>query len=106
LDVGIPWTAPRSQVRSTGCLLYRDHIENVLFAERKGLVPLYAAVSSDGEWDDFEWAHRRRHEEDAAFCPNTAQAQEDLVQSRRWRDGYLRWGRSTMGFGFYVYRNG
>jgi SAM-dependent methyltransferase len=86
--------------------IYRDHVENVLFAERKGLVPLYAAVSSDDEWDDFEWAHRRRHEEDAARGPKTAQAQNKLAQSRRWRDGYLRWGRSTMGFGFYVFRNG
>jgi len=86
--------------------IYRDHVENVLFAERKGLVPLYAAVSSDDEWDDFEWAHRRRHEERAAVGPKTAQAQEGLEQSRRWRDGYLRWGRSTMGFRFYVFRNG
>ena len=86
--------------------IYRDHLENVLFAERKGLVPLYAAVSSDDEWDDFEWAHRRRHEESAVFGLKTAQAREDLAQSRRWRDGYLRWGRSTMGFGFYVFRNG
>jgi hypothetical protein len=27
-----------------------NHVENVLFAEGKGLVPLYAAVSSDDEW--------------------------------------------------------
>jgi SAM-dependent methyltransferase len=86
--------------------IYRDHLENVLFAEERGLVPLYAAVSSDDEWDDFEWAHRRRHEESAAAAPKTAQAREDLLRSRRWRDGYLRWGRSTMGFGCYVFRNG
>ena len=86
--------------------IYRDHVENVLFAERKGLVPLYAAVSSDDEWDDFEWAHRRRYEENARLSPDTTQAQQDLERSRRWRDGYLRWGRSTMGFGFYVFRNG
>jgi SAM-dependent methyltransferase len=86
--------------------IYRDHVENVLFAERKGLVPLYAAVSSDDEWDDFEWAHQRRREESAALGSRTAQAQQDLAQSRCWRDGYLRWGRSTMGFGCYVFRNG
>ena len=85
--------------------IYRDHVENILLGERKGLVPLYAGVSSDDEWDDFEWAHWRRHEEDAAFGSNTAQA-EGLEQRRRWRDGYLRWGRSAMGFGFYVFRNG
>lgn len=86
--------------------IYRDHLENVLFAERRGLVPLYAAVSSDDEWDDFEWAHRRRHEENALSGPKTPQAREELLRSRRWRDGYLRWGRSTMGFGCYVFRNG
>jgi hypothetical protein len=32
--------------------------------------------------------------------------QADLERRRRWRDGYLRWGRSTLGFGFYVFRNG
>jgi SAM-dependent methyltransferase len=85
--------------------IYRDHAENVLFAERKGRVPLYAVVSSEDEWDDFEWAHRRR-EEDAATVNHTTQAQEALAHSRRWRDGYLRWGRSTMGFGCYVFRNG
>lgn len=87
--------------------IYRDHLQNVLFAEEKGLVPLYAAVSSDDEWDDFEWAHRRRHEEKAPIgVASSSQTREDLEQSRRWRDGYLRWGRSTMGFGFYVFRNG
>jgi hypothetical protein len=28
---------------------------------------------------------------------------EKLAQSRAWRDGYLRWGRETMGFGFYLF---
>jgi SAM-dependent methyltransferase len=86
--------------------IYRDHLENVLFAERMGLIPLYAATSSNEEWDDFEWGHRRRHEEQALASPETPEAREELLRSRRWRDGYLRWGRSTMGFGFYVFRNG
>jgi SAM-dependent methyltransferase len=86
--------------------IYRDHLENVLFAEQKGLVPLYAVTSNDDEWDDFEWAHRRRHEDSAVSEPRTPEAREALLRSRRWRDGYLRWGRSTMGFGCYVFRNG
>jgi ubiquinone/menaquinone biosynthesis C-methylase UbiE len=86
--------------------VYRDHLENVLLAERRGLVPLYAAVSSDDEWDDFEWANRRHYEENAVSGPKTPQTDEELLRSRRWRDGYLRWGRSTMGFGCYVFRNG
>jgi SAM-dependent methyltransferase len=84
---------------------YRDHTENVLFAEKLGLTPLYAATSSDEEWDDFEWAHRRRFEDRASSNPTSTEALGELESSRRWRDGYLRWGRDTLGFGFYIFRN-
>src|SRR5688572_4874066 len=62
--------------------IYRDHMENVLFAERNGLIPLHATVSSADEWDDFEWRHHRRQEESTALGPSTAQKQKDLEQSR------------------------
>jgi len=26
-----------------------------------------------------------------------------LERIRRWRDGYLRWGRDTLGFGLYLF---
>jgi len=83
---------------------YRDHAENVLFAESLGLTPLYAATSSDEDWDDFEWAHRRRFEDKVFMNPTSVEARRDLESSRRWRDGYLRWGRDTLGFGFYIFR--
>lgn len=35
--------------------------------------------------------------------PDDPAALEALGRSRGWRDGYLRWGRATMGFGFYVF---
>jgi len=83
--------------------IYRDHAENIWFAEQQGLVPLYAAVSNDDEWDHFEWMHRMRIERESNSRPDDAEVAGKLRQSRVWRDGYLRWGRSTMGFGFYLF---
>jgi len=81
--------------------IYHDHATNISFAEARGWIPLYAAVSSDDEWDHFEWSHRMRIEQQAARHPD-ASSQSKLENSRKWRDGYLRWGRATMGFGFYL----
>lgn len=83
--------------------IYRDHATNIGLAEAQGLVPLYAAVSNDDEWDDFEWTHRMRIERESMLRPDDAGVAEKLQRSRAWRDGYLRWGRSTMGFGFYLF---
>lgn len=80
-----------------------DHAGNVAFAEARGLIPLYAAVSSEGEWDHFEWSHRMRIEREAAQHPEDAAIREKRERNRAWRDGYLRWGRTTMGFGFYLF---
>lgn len=84
--------------------IYRDHAGNIAFAEERGLIPLYAAVSSDDEWDHFEWSHLAKIRRDAEADPQDAALAERLARSREWRNGYLRWGRSTMGFGLYLFR--
>lgn len=83
--------------------IYHDHAGNIAVAEQLGLVPLYAMVSSDDEWDDFEWGHRQRFELAARANPEDPEVRQRLQTSREWRDGYLRWGRDTMGFGLYVF---
>jgi ubiquinone/menaquinone biosynthesis C-methylase UbiE len=83
--------------------VYRNHAENISFAEQHGLVPLYATVSNDDEWDDFEWSHKMNIERQATLQPDDPSTIEKLKRSREWRNGYLRWGRSTMGFGFYLF---
>ena len=77
--------------------VYRAHAENVTLAQESGLTPLFALTSNDDEWDDFEWSHQ------IALERSNADA-EKLERGRRWRKGYLRWGRDTMGFGFYLFR--
>ncbi|MEQ8803896.1 MAG: hypothetical protein RLP45_17820, partial [Haliea sp.] len=83
--------------------IYHDHAGNIAVAEQAGLVPLYAMVSSDDEWDDFEWGHRQPFELAALANPEDPEVRQRLQASREWRDGYLRWGRDTMGFGLYVF---
>lgn len=83
--------------------VYRNHAENISFAESKGLVPLYATVSNEDEWDHFEWSHKMKIERLAALHPGDPAWTKRLKRGRQWRDGYLRWGRSTMGFGFYLF---
>lgn len=84
--------------------IYRNHAENIVFAEEKGLIPLYALTSNADEWDHFEWTHRMRIEKAASESPDDPALLQKLKRSRQWRDGYLRWGRDTMGFGFYLFR--
>lgn len=84
--------------------VYHDHVENIALGEARGFLPLYAAVSSDDEWDHFEWSHYKRAIERAEACVDASDTAKGLERSIAWRNGYLRWGRTTMGFGFYLFR--
>ena len=85
--------------------IYRNYAANISFAEGQGLLPLYATVSNDDEWDHFEWTHKMNIERQAILHAGDPKWAERLKRARRWRDGYLRWGRMTMGFGFYLFTN-
>jgi SAM-dependent methyltransferase len=84
--------------------IYRDHAGNISFAEERGLLPLYATVSNEDEWDHFEWSHQLKIQRWAQANPNHPTLVASLNRGRQWREGYLRWGRSTMGFGIYLFR--
>ena len=76
---------------------FRDHRGNVQAGIDAGLVPLHAAVSSADEWDEYEWKYSRAIERYAQERPDDPEVPEILARIRRWRDGYLRWGRDTLG---------
>ncbi|MBT9547836.1 MAG: methyltransferase domain-containing protein [Candidatus Sericytochromatia bacterium] len=82
--------------------IYRSQLENVTLAQARGFNPLYITDSNPDEWDDFEWRHQMRLERALGQAPENAEILEKVQHGRRWRDGYLRWGRSTLGFGFYL----
>ena len=84
---------------------YRTHRENVELAESLGLRTLYAITSSLDEWDDFEWSHHMKIENNALENPDDPDAIKKRDRGRAWRSAYLEWGRGTLGFGFYLFRN-
>lgn len=83
---------------------FTDHAGNVERAVKIGLVPLYASVSSEDDWDHYEGLYARaveRHVATHAYDPDAAEMRDYIV---RWRDAYLRWGRSTLGFAVYLFQ--
>jgi SAM-dependent methyltransferase len=70
----------------------------------QGLDLLSCVRSSETAWDRFEsdfWARAER----AAFdAPQDEERQARWRRIQTWRDAYLRWGRTTMGFALFVLR--
>lgn len=78
---------------------YTGYINQAEFA---GLRPLYSAVSSQDDWDHYEWrityAIQMYIQENPDFPELEALRQYGELQRTR----YLRWGRDTLGFGLYL----
>jgi ubiquinone/menaquinone biosynthesis C-methylase UbiE len=83
---------------------YRSHEETVRAGSRRGLIPLRAVTASEDEWDDYEWTTKGAIEEHVRTHPDDPDADAMLERSRSWREVYLTWGRSTLGFGLYLFR--
>ena len=82
---------------------FRDHRGNVQAGLDAGLIALHASVTSADEWDEYEWKYSRSIERYAIEQPDDPDVQAMLERIRRWREGYLRWGRDTLGFGIYLF---
>ncbi len=85
---------------------YFDHRTTVAKAVQQGFLPFYVCRSNDDEWDDFESSASQRKYLEALNQPLTTEVTEKIEKIRNWQDGYLKWGMDTMGFGFYLLRNG
>lgn len=81
-----------------------DHRGNVQAGSDVGLIALHANVASADEWDEYEWKYSRSVERYALEQPGDPDVPAMLERIRRWRDGYLRWGRDTLGFGVYLFQ--
>jgi SAM-dependent methyltransferase len=82
---------------------YLDHRGNVQAGVDAGLIPMHAATASMDEWDEYEWKYCRSIERYAREMPDDPDVPAMLERIRRWRDGYLRWGRDTLGFAVYLF---
>ncbi len=84
---------------------FRLHAKNVLQGEEMGLNCLYTLVSNKDDWDHYEtlqwWAvdnYIQSHRDD----PDN---QELLEKTKMEKELYLRWGRDTLNWGVYIFRN-
>lgn len=83
--------------------IYNYHDQNIQQAESLGLIPLYAAISNQDEWDHFEWCFRMKTEYQVIAEPENEMVKKKLDRVRQWNQHYRKFGRITMGFGFYLY---
>ena len=81
-----------------------DHAGNIAQGAVTGLHPLTNRESSLAEWDAYEDLYAETVEEYLQANPDDPDATELRDRVRSWRDGYLRWGRDTLGFGTYTFR--
>ena len=84
----------------------REHQANGALGKAAGLTLIHSEVSSLEEWDHFETAFLRAAEARSAAAPDDPLAIEKLDHWRGWHEAYRRWGRDTLGFGFYVFEKG
>ncbi len=83
--------------------IYNNHEQNIQQAESLDLIPMYAVTSNQDEWDHFEWCFRKKAERQVIAEPDNESAQKNLKKVREWNQYYRKYGRTTMGFGFYLY---
>ncbi|KDM91156.1 SAM-dependent methyltransferase [Photobacterium galatheae] len=82
--------------------IYQSHQGNIEVAESHGLIVAYAATSHQDEWDHFEGSFRLNAERAAQANPEDEAALQKRDAVREWNTYYHRYGRDTMGFGFYL----
>lgn len=82
-----------------------SHSENIFKAQEYGLIPLWALVSSEDDWDSYEWLYSKSIEDYCYDNPEDPDCPEMLERIRGWRKMYLKYGRETLGFGIYLFRN-
>ena len=83
---------------------HNSHAGNVDAGVHTGLVPLYSCTSNDDEWDRYEGLYARAMERFITDQPQDPEAAAFRERIRAWREMYLRFGRETLGFGYYLFR--
>lgn len=81
------------------------HAENIFTAEEYGLIPLWSTVANKDDFDAYEWLYAKSIEDYCYENPEDPDCSAMLDRIRSWRKMYLKWGRETLGFGIYLFRN-
>jgi len=78
------------------------HHENISHPEKLGLTYLYSNVASEDDWDKFEGKYFLAEEIKSLEYPEQERKQF-LSKLRKFRNAQFKYGRSTMGFGLYLF---
>ncbi len=85
--------------------IFGTHYGNVLVGEEEGLVPLYTVVSNQDDWNGYEALQWHTAEKYAREKPDDPDLPEIMLRVAHSRASYLRWGRDTLGWALYLFRN-
>ena len=78
-----------------------SHAGNAALARDAGFRVLHTMASSADEWDEYEGLYCSAVERYVDAHPEDSDSPAMGERIRRWHDAYLRWGRDTLGFGYY-----
>jgi SAM-dependent methyltransferase len=80
----------------------QSHAGNAALARDAGFRVLATATASGDEWDEYEGLYCAAVERYLDAHPEDPDVDAMAARIRPWHDAYLRWGRDTLGFGFYL----
>ena len=96
------WTRPPDEAALRGLSATAEEFSDLAglvdTVEAAGWSPIYAHVSEEGEWDDYEWSWVGSLTQWALDNPSHPEAGEALAAAREHRDGWLGGYRGTLGF--------
>jgi SAM-dependent methyltransferase len=83
---------------------FATHAENAAAGEARGLELAYSLVSSKDDWDRYEGLQWYSVSEYARAHPEDPDLPEIVERVHKERSLFLRWGRETLGWAIYVFR--
>lgn len=84
---------------------FGTHAGNAEAGEHRGLELVHTFVSSGDDWDTYEGLQWYAAAEYARCHPDDPDLRELRERVERDRAAYLRWGRDTLGWAIYVFRD-
>ncbi|MBC8328972.1 MAG: class I SAM-dependent methyltransferase [Planctomycetes bacterium] len=79
-----------------------SHLVNLRLAEESGLEVLRARETTEAEWSAYEDRYSQNLLNWTEEHPDDPDAPGFRAHIEGWRQAYLEWGRSTLGFGIYL----
>ena len=81
------------------------HADNLATAEREGFDVVESVVTDRAAFDAYEERYAANVDRFVVAHPNDPDANAFAKRAAAWRDGYARWGGSTLGFALYALRS-